>query len=158
MRHIQFAENVNMTALTVRQESFVENYVLCGNGSEAARLAGYSAKTARQIATENLSKPAVLEAVRQRQASNAETLRLTKNDVIAEVLNAIQMAREQQNPSVMISGCVQLAKLCGFYEPEVHHVQMSGDGARIKAKFAGMSDDELVALIEGKISLGVVSA
>lgn len=132
--------------LTVRQEKFVEHYAICGNAAEAARLAGYSAKTARVIGPENLLKPAVKQAVEARQRVFADELRLTKDDVVLGVLSAIQMAREQQNPSVMIAGLVQIAKLCGFYEPEVHQVLLSTDAERLKAKFSGMSDDELLAI------------
>jgi len=53
--------------LSARQEKFVEHYALSGNAAEAARLAGYSAKTARVIGPECLSKPAVKEALAARQ-------------------------------------------------------------------------------------------
>ena len=136
-------------SLTARQEKFVEHYAICGNAAEAARLAGYSAKTARVIGPENLSKLAVKEAIEARQRVFAQELRVTKDGVVAGVLSAIQMAREQQNPSVMIAGLVQIAKLCGFYEPEVHQVHLSGDTERLNAKFEAMSDDELLAIAEG---------
>lgn len=135
-----------MNKLTSRQQVFVDQYLLTGNGSEAARLAGYSAKTARAIAAENLTKPAVVVAIRERQAGYAAQLQITKDDVIAGILSAINMAREQQNPGAMISGCVQLAKLCGFFEPERVAIDVSGDAARLKAEFAAMTDDELMAI------------
>lgn len=133
-------------SLTVRQGKFVEHYALCGNAAEAARLAGYSSKTARVIGPENLSKPAVKEAIEARQRVFADELRLTKDDVVSGVLSAIQMAREQQNPSVMIAGLVQIAKLCGFYEPEVQQVHLSVDAKGLKAKYAAMTDDELLSI------------
>jgi hypothetical protein len=136
-----------MNNLTTRQEQFVEQYLLLGNASEAARVAGYSAKTARQMAAENLSKPSIVAAIRERQAHYQAELQITKQDVIAGVLSAINMAREQQNPSAMISGCVQLAKLCGFYEPEVRRVEVNTSAANLQAKFAAMSDVELIAFI-----------
>lgn len=46
-----------MTKLTDKQQAFVDHYIMTLNGAEAARLAGYSEDTAKQIATENLSKP-----------------------------------------------------------------------------------------------------
>lgn len=59
------------------------------------------------------------------------------------------MARSQSNPGAMIAGLVQVAKLCGFYEPEKVNLTLSADGKRLSAKFAAMSDDELLAIIEG---------
>lgn len=52
--------------LTPKQKAFADEYIKCGNATEAARKAGYSEKAARQIATENLSKPSISEYIRQR--------------------------------------------------------------------------------------------
>ena len=45
--------------LTPKQLRFVEEYLAGSNGAQAAIRAGYSAKTARAIASENLKKPAI---------------------------------------------------------------------------------------------------
>jgi phage terminase small subunit len=124
-----------------------EHYALCNNAAEAARLAGYSAQTARVIGPENLSKPAVKAALEARQQAFRAELRLTKDEVISALLGAIQMGREQQNPAVIIAGLVQIAKLCGFYEPERVSFQLSAGGERLRAKYEAMSDDELLAII-----------
>ena len=137
----------NLGKLSVRQEKFVEHYALCGNAAEAARLAGYSARTARVIGPENLTKPAVKAALAARQRVFREELSVTKDDVVAGLLGAIRLAREQQNPSAMITGLAQIAKLCGFYEPDVSRIEVSGEALRLKHQFAAMSDDELLAVI-----------
>lgn len=49
--------------LTLRQWRFVEEYLVDLNGAAAARRAGYSAATARQMAYENLRKRNVADAV-----------------------------------------------------------------------------------------------
>ena len=135
-----------MRALSARQEKFVEHYAICSNATEAARLAGYSAKTARVIGSENLLKPAIREAIEARQRVFAQELRITKGDVLAGLLSAVNMAREQQNPGAMISGLVQIAKMFGFYEPEVHKVYLSGEAEKLRAKFESLSDEELLAI------------
>jgi len=43
--------------LTKKQEAFVREYLQWLNASKAARLAGYSLKSSRQIGAENLHKP-----------------------------------------------------------------------------------------------------
>ena len=133
--------------LSQKQERFVEHYALCGNAAEAARLAGYSAKSARVIGPETLSNPAVKQALEARQRVFQQELGASKEGVISGVLSAIQMGREQKNANVIISGLVQIAKLCGFYEPEKVNLTLSADGKRLSAKFAAMSDDELLAII-----------
>jgi phage terminase small subunit len=55
-------------ALSTKQRVFVEHYVRCFNATEAARRAGYSAKTAYSIGQENLKKPEVKAAIDARLA------------------------------------------------------------------------------------------
>lgn len=43
--------------MTPRQQKFCDEYLISGNGTDAAIKAGYSAKTAKQMASENLAKP-----------------------------------------------------------------------------------------------------
>jgi hypothetical protein len=138
-----------VTDLTSRQAKFVDHYVICGNAAEAARLAGYSAKSAKVRACRLTKDNRVAAEIGKRQAENAVQLALTKDDVIAGLLGAINMAREQQNPAAMIGGLVQLGKMCGFYEPEVGRIELSGDGERLQAKFAAMSDRELLTIATG---------
>lgn len=52
-------------ALTVRQQAFVNAYT--GNAAEAARQAGYSAKTAYSIGQELLNKPEIVDAIKARE-------------------------------------------------------------------------------------------
>jgi phage terminase small subunit len=69
-------------ALTPKQQRFVDEYLVDLNATQAAIRAGYSEKTARQVAAENLAKPNVAEAVQARQAERAERTELTQDEVI----------------------------------------------------------------------------
>src|SRR5262245_41863153 len=51
-----------LNKLTPKQEAFVREYLVDLNGAAAARRAGYSKNSAKQIASENLTKPDVLMA------------------------------------------------------------------------------------------------
>ena len=57
--------------LTDKQRSFINHYLQCWNAAEAARRAGYSEKTARNIGYENLTKPHLREVIEERMKSNA---------------------------------------------------------------------------------------
>lgn len=56
-----------MKDLTPKQKAFADEYLKCGNITEAAKKAGYSEKTARVIGQENLQKPAVSAYIAERQ-------------------------------------------------------------------------------------------
>lgn len=67
--------------MTDKQAAFVMHYVACLNGAEAARRAGYPAASARQIASENLSKPDIRAAI---DASFAESV-MPANEILARL-------------------------------------------------------------------------
>lgn len=136
--------------LTARQEKFVEHCAVCGNAAEAARLAGYAEKSAKVMACRLTKDNRIAARIASRRAENAEKFAITRDEVIAGILSAIDMAREQQNPAAMIGGWVQIAKLCGLYTPEVSRIELSGSAARLQAKFQAMSDDDLLRIIAAK--------
>jgi len=49
----------------------------------------------------------------------------------------------------MLTGYRDLARMCGFNEPEVHRVSVNPAGSALLAKIAAMPDEELVALVSG---------
>lgn len=61
-------------ALTAQQELFIQEYVKCRKGAEAARRAGYSPKTAKVQASRLLTKANVLGEIEKRTKDNAMAL------------------------------------------------------------------------------------
>lgn len=63
----QFAdEGSDGMKLTAKQERFIQEYLIDLNATQAAIRAGYSKKSARQVGTENLSKPSIKQAIDER--------------------------------------------------------------------------------------------
>ncbi len=60
-----------MVELTDRQQAFIEHYIVCLNGAEAARRAGYAASGARQEASRLLSNADIRAAIDARLAESA---------------------------------------------------------------------------------------
>ena len=54
--------------LTVKQQIFVDEYIIDFNATRAAIAAGYSEKTASRMGSENLSKPVIQEAIAKAKA------------------------------------------------------------------------------------------
>lgn len=59
--------------LTDKQKIFCEEYLIDLNATQSAIRAGYSEKTAKQIGTENLSKPALAEYIAELKAKRSES-------------------------------------------------------------------------------------
>jgi phage terminase small subunit len=62
--------------LTPKQEIFIREYMIDLNATQAAIRAGYSVKTARQIASENMAKPDILARIEKLKAERAEKLKI----------------------------------------------------------------------------------
>lgn len=54
--------------LTPKQKAFADYYLECGNATEAAKRAGYKARSAQQIGAENLLKPVISDYISERMA------------------------------------------------------------------------------------------
>jgi phage terminase small subunit len=68
--------------LSHKQARFVEEYLIDLNATQAAIRAGYSAKTARQIGQQNLSKLDIGEPIEKARAERTERTELTADWVI----------------------------------------------------------------------------
>ena len=76
--------------MTERQNRFVDFYLQSGNASDAARKAGYSAKTANRIATENLSKPVISAAIDERLKSMASERIADTEEVLSHLTSVLR--------------------------------------------------------------------
>lgn len=73
--------------LTDKQERFCYEYLANGfNATKAAIIAGYSEKTARVIATENLAKPAIKARIQEMKDNLAETAGVSALMIVKEHL------------------------------------------------------------------------
>ena len=95
----------------------------------------------------------IREAIEARQRVFADELRVSKDNVLTGLLEAVAVAQAQQNPAAMIAGWRELGRMLGYYQPEEHKITMGADGARLQARLTSMSDAELLALVTGQTAL-----
>lgn len=71
--------------LTVKQQAFVDEYLIDLNATQAAIRAGYSEKTAGSTGSENLQKPEIAEAIQKAVAKRSERTEITADNVLKEL-------------------------------------------------------------------------
>lgn len=71
--------------LTPKQAMFVIEYLKDLNGAAAAVRAGYSEESAKEIASENLTKPNVAEAIQEQMDARSERTLITADSVLAKI-------------------------------------------------------------------------
>lgn len=135
--------------MSPRQTRFVAEYALDGNATAAARRAGYGVRGAHVTGCRLLRNVKVAQALQVSQQSVARRLELDRNKVLAEIREAIDLARVQGNPMVMIAGWREIAKMCGFYAQGTRRVVLSGDARVRMARLEAMTDEELLVIAAG---------
>lgn len=88
--------------LTLKQRAFADYYIQLGNATEAAVRAGYSAKTARFIAQENLTKPNIKAYIDER-LQQIEDERIAGAAEVLKYLTAV-MRGESEAEIVVVEG------------------------------------------------------
>lgn len=73
-------------ALSPKQAAFIREYLVDLNGTQAAIRAGYSAKTAEKIASENIRKPEVKRALDAAMKTRADRVEVKADDVLRELM------------------------------------------------------------------------
>ena len=90
------------TKLTAKQQRFCDEYLIDLNATQAAIRAGYSEKTARQIGTENLSKPSIREYIDKRMEEKEVALIADQNEVM-KYLTAVMRREKTEHIVVTLS-------------------------------------------------------
>ena len=132
--------------LTAKQLRWIEEYLVDFNGAAAAIRAGYSEKSARSIAHENTTKPDIQAVLQARQAVMAKELQITREGVIAGLLQAVEMGRAHRNPMAMISALREVGKMLGFYAVETKRIELT-TGQAAQVHLERLSDSELIQIM-----------
>lgn len=90
-------------ALTAKQQRFCDEYLIDLNGTQAAIRAGYSKKTAGQIAEENLKKPEIVEYLNEKRQVLQDKLDISQEWVLKR-LKEISDRCMQAEPVMMFDG------------------------------------------------------
>ena len=80
--------------LTARQSMFVEEFLDDLNATQAAVRAGYSRRSARQTASENLSKPNIVAALQKAMAERAKKLKVKQEWVLEKLVENVERAMQ----------------------------------------------------------------
>jgi phage terminase small subunit len=76
---------VRVARLTAKQKRFIEEYLIDLNATQAAIRAGYSPHTAKEIGSENLSKPHIRTHVERELAERSKRTGINQDRVIREL-------------------------------------------------------------------------
>lgn len=131
-----------MADLTDKQRRFADSYIANkGNATQAAISAGYSRKTARKIGSENLTKPAIQEYIKERTAA-IEAALVADGDEVLKYLTAVMRGEETAETVVF-------DKDSGAYVESYRDQKNQMKAAELLMKYHGLMNHSVSLAVEG---------
>ncbi len=115
-----------MTKLTAKQQSFVQEYVVDKNATQAAIRAGYSEKTANEQGCRLLANVSIKKSIDELLNKNAERCAVTVESLTDELNEAAEMARAQDDSNALRQAIMAKAKIHGLDVNKVDHSSSDG--------------------------------
>ena len=132
-----------MSKLTIKQDAFVKAYLLNGgNGRQAAIKAGYSEKTAAEMAAENLNKPNIKKAIEEHQEKANKSFIWSKEKKLEILQKLVGVATSEDGDKGMINMASAIAAI-------KEHNLMMGDNAPIETNNNVKVDATLASKLTG---------
>ena len=126
-----------MANLTPKQQRFVEEYLIDLNATQAAIRAGYSEKTAKEIGSENLTKPNIAKAIEEAQNKRAEQTQIDAAYVLRRLVEIDQMdVLDIMDDQMKIRPVNEWPKVWRQYVVNLENLELSdGEGCFKKIKW-----------------------
>ena len=131
-----------MANLTPKQQRFVEEYLIDLNATQAAIRAGYSEKTAKEIGSENLTKPNIAKAIAEAQEKLSNKAQVTVEMVVQGLLNEAKDLSEGSTQSARVSAWAHLGKHLGMFKDKIEHTGANGGPIDLSLKVVFENDGE----------------
>lgn len=140
--------------LTPKQSRFVQEYLVDGNGAQAAMRCGSPAAGAHVWASRTLRIAKVSEALQAAQTVDATRLSISRENVLEWLQSAFLMARENREPAAMVAAAKEIGRMMGFYAPEVRKVQLTTGQSHVQRHMDAMTDAQLLTMISNGSAAG----
>lgn len=126
-----------MANLTPKQQRFVEEYLIDLNATQAAIRAGYSEKTAKEIGSENLTKPNIAKAIEEAQNKRTEQTQIDAAYVLKRLVEIDQMdVLDIMDDQMKIRPVNEWPKVWRQYVVNLENLELSdGEGCFKKIKW-----------------------
>lgn len=131
-----------MANLTPKQQRFVDEYLIDLNATQAAIRAGYSEKTAKEIGSENLTKPNIAKAIQEAQSRLSNKAQVTVDMVVQGLLKEAQDYAEGSTQSARVSAWAHLGKHLGMFKDKIEHTGPNGGAIDLSLKVVFENDGE----------------
>lgn len=135
----------HMRPLTDIQREFIRLIGVDGYSINSARGAtGMSYDAVQRL----LARSDAQDLMKTFQAEYREVAKIKKAEVLDGFKEAIDMAKLKGEPLTMIAGWREIARLCGYYEPQKMQVSVNVSGQVMLEKMSTLSDEQLLEMMQ----------
>ena len=134
--------------LSLRQEAFVKWYTskeVKGNGTEAARRAGYSPNTAKLTAHQLIRKPAVKKAIAERIDWILKGSEVTIEKVLDDIEDSRSAAAEAGDHRTALIGSKMQGDFLQMWRQKVEHLTRDEEGREVGLRVITLPTAEFTA-------------
>lgn len=123
-----------MSELNEKQKLFCDEFLIDLNATQAAIRAGYSKKTARSIAAENLTKPYIQEYIKSLIEERKQKIKYTQEDLLKDLI-------EVKNR------CMQAVPVMRYDKEEKGYIQATNEDGEGIWKFDSMGANKALDML-----------
>ena len=127
-----------------KQQRFIDEYLIDLNGTQAAIRAGYSERSAKDIAAENLAKPAVRDALARRMAEIEERTLITQDRIMLDIEAVKQDAMRESSDALGNKAMVNHMAALKAAELQGKHIGMFVQKVELTGKDGGAVQVETI--------------
>lgn len=138
--------------LTAQQLLFAQAWAAGESVSSASLRAGYSQDS---IGYRLIRMPNVRRAYDAEKRKYEEACQMTRKKVMDMHLEAFEMAKLMAEPASMVSAAREIGRMCGYYEPVKHTVDVNVQGEVTVRTLNQMSDAALLKFLQGQAPLAL---
>ena len=122
--------------VNIRQQRFIDEYILTGNATQSFIKAGYSPNGARASSAQLLAKPNVLKEIEKRRKEEKSDFIWSRNKLVELTQEIIELAMKPQikdgkptggikSPRDALTGIKHLCEIQGFNAPVKTEVELT---------------------------------
>lgn len=137
--------------LTSQQHAFVQAWARGESIHSASQRAGYN--SGDSFCYRMTRMPNVLRVYEREKALYEAASQMTRQRVMDGILEGIEMAKLMAEPATMITGWRDIGKMCGYFEPVKHTLDINIKGDVTVRQLNGMSDAELLKMLSSDAPL-----
>jgi hypothetical protein len=132
--------------LTDQQKQFVKFWAEGDSIPNAMKRAGYNDQPSYGYRMQKM--PNIQALYRKYTQKYEEESKMTRAKVQAMHMEAFEMAKLLSEPASMVAAAREIGKLCGYYEPTRHVIDINVSANQTMQQMSRLTDAELLKIIE----------